>query len=85
MQRRGRQIQPTDLKRKAIGAVVAEFFGGRQSALGVYIKSQAGILKLREAWSAILMASLLGIIFYLVIIAAERLVMPWHVSFRDDR
>jgi transcriptional regulator with XRE-family HTH domain len=24
MQRRGRQIQPTDLKRKAIGAVVAE-------------------------------------------------------------
>ena len=51
----------------------------------MYIKSQAGILKLREAWSAILMASLLGIIFYLVIIAAERLVMPWHVSFRDDR
>jgi transcriptional regulator with XRE-family HTH domain len=25
MQRRGRQIQPTDLKRKAIGVVVAEF------------------------------------------------------------
>jgi transcriptional regulator with XRE-family HTH domain len=25
MQRRGRQIQPTDVKRKAIGAVVAEF------------------------------------------------------------
>jgi len=68
-----------------IGAIVSEFFGGRQSALGVYIKSQAGVLKLREAWSAILMASLLGIIFYLVIIAAERLVMPWHVSFRDDR
>ena len=25
MQRRGRQIQPTDLKRKAIGVIVAEF------------------------------------------------------------
>jgi len=25
MQRRGRQIQPTDVKRKAIGSVVAEF------------------------------------------------------------
>jgi transcriptional regulator with XRE-family HTH domain len=25
MQRRGRQIQPTNLKRKAIGAIVAEF------------------------------------------------------------
>jgi NitT/TauT family transport system permease protein len=68
-----------------IGAVVAEFFGGQQNALGVYIKSQAGILKLREAWSAILMACLLGIAFYLVIVAAERLLMPWHVSFRRDR
>ena len=68
-----------------IGAVVAEFFGGQQNALGVYIKSQAGILKLREAWSAILMACILGIIFYLVIAAVERLSMPWHVSFRRDR
>src|SRR5215207_5021988 len=67
-----------------IGAVVAEFFGGRQNALGVYIKSQAGILKLREAWSAILMACVLGIVFYLVIVAVERLAMPWHVSFRRD-
>jgi NitT/TauT family transport system permease protein len=68
-----------------IGAVVAEFFGGTQNALGVYIKSQAGILKLREAWSGILVACLIGIIFYLVIVIAERLVMPWHVSFRRDR
>jgi len=68
-----------------IGAVVAEFFGGTQNALGVYIKSQAGILRLREAWSGILMACLLGIAFYLVIAAAERVLMPWHVSFRRDR
>jgi NitT/TauT family transport system permease protein len=68
-----------------IGAVVAEFFGGQQNALGVYIKSQAGILKLREAWSAILMACLLGIAFYLLIVVVERLAMPWHVSFRRDR
>jgi NitT/TauT family transport system permease protein len=68
-----------------IGAVVAEFFGGTQNALGVYIKSQAGILKLREAWSGILVACVIGIIFYLLIVIAERLVMPWHVSFRRDR
>lgn len=68
-----------------IGAVVAEFFGGTQNALGVYIKSQAGILKLREAWSGILMACVLGIAFYLIIAAIERVVMPWHVSFRRDR
>ncbi len=65
-----------------IGAVVAEFFGGAQNALGVYIKSQAGILRLREAWAGILVACLIGITFYLVITAAERLLMPWHVSFR---
>ena len=68
-----------------IGAVVAEFFGGTQNALGVYITSQAGILRLREAWSDILMACLLGIAFYLIIVAAERVLMPWHVSFRRDR
>jgi NitT/TauT family transport system permease protein len=68
-----------------IGAVVAEFFGGAQNALGVYIKSQAGILKLREAWSGILVACLIGIVFYLLIVAAERLVMPWHVSLRRER
>lgn len=65
-----------------IGAVVAEFFGGTQNALGVYIKSQAGILRLREAWSGIVMACLLGIAFYLIIVAIERVLMPWHVSFR---
>jgi NitT/TauT family transport system permease protein len=68
-----------------IGAIVAEFFGGQQRALGVYIKSQAGILRLRECWSGILMACLLGIAFYLAISLAERVIMPWHVSFRRER
>jgi NitT/TauT family transport system permease protein len=68
-----------------IGAIVAEFFGGPQSALGVYITSQVGILRMREAWSAILVACLLGIGLYLVIAGVERLLMPWHVSFRRDR
>lgn len=68
-----------------IGAVVAEFFGGPQNSLGVYIKSQAGILRMREAWSAILVACLIGIAFYLLIALAERLLMPWHVSFRGER
>lgn len=61
-----------------IGAVVAEFFGGPQNSLGVYIKTQAGILRTREAWSAILVACLMGIVFYLVITLLERRVMPWY-------
>jgi NitT/TauT family transport system permease protein len=65
-----------------IGAVVAEFFGGPQNTLGVYIKSQAGILHTREAWSAIVVACLFGITFYLVVALLERVLMPWHVARR---
>jgi NitT/TauT family transport system permease protein len=60
-----------------IGAVVAEFFGGPQNALGVYIKTQAGILRTREAWSAIVVACLYGLLFYLAVALVERAVMPW--------
>lgn len=60
-----------------IGAVVAEFFGGPQNALGVYIKTQAGILRTREAWAAILVACLYGLAFYLAVVLAERAAMPW--------
>ena len=60
-----------------IGALVAEFFGGPQNALGVYIKTQAGILRTREAWSAIIVACLLGLAFYLAVVLAERAAMPW--------
>jgi NitT/TauT family transport system permease protein len=66
-----------------IGAVVAEFFGGPQNTLGVYIKSQAGILRTREAWSAIVIACLIGIGFYLLIVLLERLLMPWQVANRN--
>lgn len=66
-----------------IGAVVAEFFGGPQNTLGVYIKTQAGILHTREAWSAIVVACLLGIGFYLLITLLEHLLMPWHVALRE--
>jgi NitT/TauT family transport system permease protein len=61
-----------------IGAVVAEFFGGPQNSLGVYIKSQAGILRTAEAWSAIVVACLLGVLFYLAVALVERAAMPWR-------
>jgi NitT/TauT family transport system permease protein len=65
-----------------IGAIVAEFFGGSIKLLGVYIKTEASILHTTNAWSAIIVACLLGLAFYLFIAVVERLVMPWHVSFR---
>jgi NitT/TauT family transport system permease protein len=65
-----------------IGAIVAEFFGGSVKYLGVYIKTEANILHTTEAWAAILVACLIGITFYLSIVAIERLVMPWHSFHR---
>jgi ABC-type nitrate/sulfonate/bicarbonate transport system permease component len=29
-------------------------------------------------------ASILGVVFYLLILLAERRLMPWHVSFRGN-
>lgn len=66
-----------------IGAVVAEFFGGPRATLGVYITQEASAFDFAKAWTAILMASIIGISFYLIVLLAERWLMPWHVSFRN--
>lgn len=70
-----------------IGAIVAEYFGGRTASLGFYITQQAGAFKFAEAWSGIIVGSFLGIAIYTVVLVLERLAMPWHVSLRsaDDR
>ena len=65
-----------------IGAIVSEYFGGTREALGVYISQKAALFHFAEAWSAIIVACFMGIIFYLFVLMVERLVMPWHVSLR---
>ncbi len=67
-----------------IGAVVAEFFGGPRATLGVFITQEAAGFNFARAWTGIIMASLIGISFYLVVLLVERWVMPWHVSFRES-
>ncbi len=67
-----------------IGAVVAEFFGGPRATLGVYITQEASAFDFAKAWTAIMMASIIGIAFYLAVLSLERRLMPWHVSFRVE-
>ena len=62
----------------AAGAGMAEFFGGPQNSLGVFIKSQAAILRTREAWSAIVVACLFGLLFYGAVVLVERVALPWR-------
>ncbi len=66
-----------------IGAIVSEYFGGSREALGVYISQNAALFHFAEAWSAIILAAIMGITFYVIILVIERLVMPWHVSLRN--
>jgi NitT/TauT family transport system permease protein len=65
-----------------IAAIVSEYFGGSRDALGVYISQQAALFHFAEAWSAIIIACIMGITFYAIILAVERAMMPWHVSLR---
>ena len=56
--------------------------GGASEALGRIIVENAAFLRFSTAWAAIIIAAALGIAFYLIIIALERVVMPWHASVR---
>ncbi|MDX1995588.1 MAG: ABC transporter permease [bacterium] len=66
-----------------IGAVVGEFFGGPRATLGVFITQEAAGFNFARAWAAIIMAALIGISFYLLVLFAERRLMPWHNSMRE--
>jgi len=65
-----------------IGAIVGEYFGGPTEALGVKILNDSSYGNFTDAWAGIVMASLLGIVFYAVVALAERLTTSWHPSSR---
>jgi NitT/TauT family transport system permease protein len=61
-----------------IGAIVGEYFGGSLDALGANIKQDSALFQFEKAWSEIVIACLLGIGFYLAVVAAEKLAMRWQ-------
>jgi NitT/TauT family transport system permease protein len=61
-----------------IGAVIGEYFGGPRYALGIFITTEAYVFRYPNAWAAILLSCLLGIVFYLAVLALERLAVPWQ-------
>ncbi|MER3418428.1 MAG: nitrate ABC transporter permease [Chloroflexota bacterium] len=66
-----------------IGAIVAQYFGGASDVLGRIIVQSASALRFDITWAAIVMASVTGIALYLVVVAIERVVIPWHASLRE--
>ncbi len=67
-----------------IAAIVAEYFGGRQDALGPLITQSAGLTRYDDAWAAVLAGTLIGAALYMITVILERVAMPWHVSIRGN-
>jgi NitT/TauT family transport system permease protein len=68
-----------------IGSIVAEYFGGSpHTALGFAIKNDAALLNMTESWSRIIIASGVGIGFYMLVTVLEFNSMPWYGSFRSE-
>ena len=67
-----------------IGAIVGDYFGGSQDALGILIRRSAGIFAFEQAWAAIVVASVLGIAFYALIALVEKLTLTWHPAARVE-
>ena len=61
-----------------IGAIVAEYFGGRQDALGPIITQSAGLTRYDDAWAAVLVGTAIGLVLYALANVLERLATPWQ-------
>lgn len=60
-----------------IAALVSEYFGGPQLGLGSRIASAAANTAYGRAWAYVVAAIITGLVFYLAVLAAERLAAPW--------
>lgn len=63
-----------------IAAIVSEYFGGRQDALGPLIVQNAGFARFADAWAAVLAGTLIGIGLYAIARGLERFAMPWQAA-----
>jgi len=60
-----------------IAALVSEYFGGPQEGLGSRIASSAANSNYGRAWAYVLSAIIVGLVYYLVVLAIERWTTPW--------
>jgi NitT/TauT family transport system permease protein len=64
-----------------IGAVVAEFVGA-DGGLGYVMMIANADLNIARQFAAIVVLSMIGMVFFWAIELVERIVLPWHVSVR---
>jgi NitT/TauT family transport system permease protein len=64
-----------------IGTIVGEFVGSNRG-LGYVILQSQGTYNTPRVFAAILLLTVIGIIYYQLVDFIERKAMPWHVSHR---
>ena len=66
-----------------IGAIVAEFFGTPVVGMGFRINTEVGRMNIDMVWATIVVAGVVGSVFYGVVALIERQVTFWHASYRQ--
>ena len=66
-----------------IGVIIAEFFGGRHG-LGRQMKYAIETFDMPTAWTTIVIAAVMGILWYQLVGGVERLLGPWDRSLRGQ-
>jgi NitT/TauT family transport system permease protein len=66
-----------------VGAVVGEFVGSN-SGIGYVMQRSIGTFDLPTMFAALVILALLGVILFWIVDRIERLVLPWHVSQREE-
>lgn len=64
-----------------VGATISEWIGG-DAGLGYYTQIAAGELRTDLAFAIIIMLVALGLLLFGLVVLAERLLIPWHISQR---
>jgi NitT/TauT family transport system permease protein len=59
-----------------VGAVVAEFVNA-DAGLGYLIQTSTAFFKVQLAWGALIILSIMGIVFFQIVVAVERIFFPW--------
>ena len=65
-----------------MAAMISEYFASSTSGIGFGIKDNLRKGMMAMGWSYIVMAALVGIVFYLIILLVERRTIKWHISQR---
>ena len=63
-------------------SIISEYFGGRITTLGSYIRRESTSLHTVDMWSAIVMACALGISAFIAVSLLDKFVLRWHPSNR---